>query len=120
MAQRFPGLRRRSSLGLSVLVLLLGAAYLLYFRSAAPPNAAALQEFRNGCVKAARRANGGGDLVMDEATEAKIGAYCGCVGDAIQGNVAPAEIAKLANDGESDATRALLGRIISGCRAQLQ
>ena len=106
MAQRFriPTIsRRHASLGLAVLVLLAGAAYLLtYPNCCAPkpepvtvPMPAALQDFRNGCMKSARHANGGGDLVMDDATEAKIGAYCGCVADALVGNVAPAEIAKI-------------------------
>ena len=124
MSKRFPIptiTRRQSSLALSVLVLILGAAYLL---SSGPPSSVpkttAMQEFRNGCMKAARRANGGGDLVMDDATEAKLGAYCGCIADAIEGNIAPDEILKLGTEQESAATHQLLDRINSGCQPKLQ
>jgi hypothetical protein len=78
-----------------------------------------VQEFRNTCMKAARHANGGGDLVMDDATEAKIGAYCGCVSDAIESNVPAAEIAKLGQGQASDTTLKLLDRIVDGCKPKL-
>jgi len=113
--------RRHFSLGLSVLVLVLAAGYLVY-RPTGPATITtdAAQAFRNTCMRTARQANGGGDLVMDEATETKIGAYCGCVSDAIEGNVAPGEIAKLAQGTASDTTLQLLDRIVSGCKPQLQ
>lgn len=118
--------RRQFSLTLSVLVLIAGGLYAYYrapYVCCAPPpsdpRTVALQEFRNGCMKTARHANGGGDLVMDDATEAKIGAYCGCVADAIDANVPPADIVKLGEDQESDATRKLLGNIIQGCQPKL-
>jgi len=123
MPKRFPlptVTRRQVSMGLSILVLVLAAAYLVQYRMASDPKTVAMQEFRNGCMKAARRANGGSDLVMDEATEAKLGAYCGCIADAIEGNVAPDEIAKIAAEQESGATRQLLAHIISGCKPRLQ
>ena len=81
---RLPTLSRRGfSLLLSVAVLVLAAYYLLYLREPQKFDAAAVQEFRNTCMKSARHANGGGDQVMDEATEAKIGAYCTCISDSI-------------------------------------
>lgn len=130
MARRFqlpPGSRRRFSLALSVLVLILGAGY-AYYRVApvccAPPAptiaAEAVQQFRNTCVREARHANGGGDLVMDDATEAKIGAYCGCVADGLVAKVPPTEIARIADGTVGDDTLKLVDAIVGDCRAKLQ
>jgi len=123
MASRFtlPKVSRRHfSLILSVLVLALAAAYLM--QRAQPPQIGgeALQAFRNTCMKAARHANGGGDLVMDEATEAKIGAYCGCMSDAVAGNVPPKELDRIAQGTASATTMQLLTRIVDGCKPQLE
>jgi hypothetical protein len=114
--------RRQTSTALVVLVLVLAVVYLTEFRIAAPPSpwAVALQSFRNDCTKAARHANGGGDLVMDDATEAKIGAYCGCMADAMKSNVDPAEIEKIGRGQASDKTVHLLSRIAEGCKPQLE
>lgn len=114
--------RRQTSTALVVLVLVLAVVYLTQFRIAAPPPpwAATMQSFRNDCMKAARHANGGGDLVMDDATEAKIGAYCGCMAEAIQGNVQPAEIEKIGRGQASDTTVQLLSRIAEGCKPKLE
>jgi hypothetical protein len=119
-----PASRRQFSLSLSVLVLILGAGY-AYTRMVpnccAPPApgiaAEAVQQFKNTCVKEARHANGGGDLVMDDETEAKIGSYCGCVADGLVAKASPLEIAKipLGND-----TLKLLDAIVADCRAKLQ
>ena len=113
--------RRQVSTAMVVLVMVLAVVYLTQFRIAAPrsPWAASLQSFRNDCVKAARHANGGGDLVMDDATEAKIGAYCGCMAEAIQSNVKPAEIEKIGRGQAGDTTVQLLSRIAEGCKPQL-
>src|SRR4051812_23685235 len=114
--------RRQTSTGLVVLVLVLAVVYLTQFRIAAPPSswAGALQAFRNDCTKAARHANGGGDLVMDDATEEKIGAYCGCMAEAMKSNVEPAEIEKIGRGQASDTTVQLLSRIAEGCKPQLE
>jgi hypothetical protein len=113
--------RRHFSLILSILVLAVAAAYLLDRAQSRQPIAAdAVQAFRNSCMKAARHANGGGDLVMDEATEAKIGAYCGCVSDAVASNVPPAEIARIAQGQTNDTTLKLLDGIIDGCKPKLE
>ncbi len=130
MSWRFelpPASRRQLSLALSVLVLLLGAGY-AYYRvmpvCCAPPipgiAGEAVQQFRNTCVKAARHANGGGDLVMDDATEEKIGAYCGCISDAVASNVPTPEIARIAQGQTSAATLSLLDRIVDGCKPKLE
>jgi hypothetical protein len=123
MALRFrlPTLSRRGfSLVLSVAVLVLAALYLLYLRAPPPMDAAAVQEFRNTCMKSARHASGGGDMVMDEATEAKFGAYCSCLSETIESNVAPEEVGRLAQGTASDATLALLDRIVDGCKPKLE
>ena len=114
--------RRQVSTALVVLVLVLAVVYLTQFRIAAPasPWSAALQSFRSDCTKAARHANGGGDLVMDDATEEKIGAYCGCMAEAIQSNVQPAEIERIGRGQPSDNTVQLLSRIAEGCKPQLE
>jgi hypothetical protein len=114
--------RRQTSTALVVLVLVLAVVYLTQFRIAAPPSswAVALQSFRNDCIKAARHANGGGDLVMDDATEAKIGAYCGCVAEAMQSNIEPSEIEKVGRGQPSDKTVQLMSRIAEGCKPQLE
>jgi hypothetical protein len=125
---QFPeGTRRQFSLALSVLVLLLGVGY-VYLRlmpaCCAPPQPSiateAVQQFRNTCVKQARHANGGGDLVMDDVTEAKIGAYCGCVADGLVAKAAPMEIAKIPDGTVSAETLKLLDAIVGDCRAKLQ
>jgi len=127
LARRFQfpeGTRRRFSLALSVLVLILGAGYAYTRVMPAPPAtgiaAEAVQQFRNTCVKEARHANGGGDLVMDDETEAKIGAYCGCVADGLQAKVPPTEIAKIADNTVGDDTLKLLDAIVADCRAKLR
>ena len=113
--------RRQISTALVVLVLVLAVIYLTQFRiTTVSPAAEAMQTFRNTCVISARHANGGGDLVMDDATEEKIGAYCGCVADAVAGNVAPAEITRIAQGTASDKTMQLLTRIIEGCKPRLE
>ena len=113
--------RRQVSTALVILVLVLGVVYVTQFRIAAPDGTQeAVQEFRNTCVKAARRANGGGDLVMDDETEAKIGAYCTCMVEAVRSNVPPEEIARIAQGQTSETTLALLGRIVDGCKAQME
>ncbi len=122
-----PASRRQFSLALSVLVLIIGAGY-AYFRvmpvCCAPPTpsiaAEAVRQFRNTCVKEARHANGGGDLVMDDATEAKIGGYCGCVADGLVAKVSPLEIAKIPDGTVSDNTLKLLDAIVADCRTKLQ
>jgi len=123
MASRFrlPQVSRRHfSLILSILVLALAAAYLMdRAQGPAAINSEAVQAFRNTCMKAARHANGGGDLVMDEATEAKIGAYCGCMSDAVAGNVPPKEIERIAQGTASATTMQLLTRIVDGCKPKL-
>jgi hypothetical protein len=113
--------RRQTSTALVVLVLVLAVVYLTEFRVTVPasPWAVALQSFRNDCVKAARHANGGGDLVMDDATEEKIGAYCGCVAEAMQSNVEPAEIEKIGRGQARDTTVQMMSRIVEGCKPQL-
>jgi hypothetical protein len=105
-----------------VLVLVLAVVYLTEFRINAPAEGTpeAVQGFRNACMKAARHANGGGDLVMDDATEAKIGAYCNCMVDAVQSNLPPEEIAKIAKGETSEKTLTLLDRIVDGCKAQME
>jgi hypothetical protein len=115
--------RRGTSFALVALVLTLGIAYTIYYPACCAKQrveAAALQDFRNTCVQAARHANGGGDLVMDDATEEKIGAYCGCMADAVGGNLAPPEIARIAQGAASDKTMQLLTRIVEGCKAKLE
>ena len=119
MARRFQfpeGTRRQFSLSLSVLVLILGAGYAYYsvMQTSTPS-----QQFRNTCVKEARHANGGGDLVMDDETEAKIGAYCGCVADTLVAKVPPSEIAKIADGTVGDDTLKRLDAIVADCRANL-
>jgi hypothetical protein len=125
MANRFtlPTVSRRQiSTALVVLVMAAAVLYLTQFRINAPasPWQAALQSFRSDCAKAARHANGGGDLVMDDATEEKIGAYCGCMAEAIGSNVAPAEIEMIGRGQPSDKTVQLLSRIAEGCKPQLE
>jgi hypothetical protein len=113
--------RRQVSTAMIILVLVLAVVYLTEFRINAPAgDTDAVQAFRNTCMKAARHANGGGDLVMDDATEAKIGAYCSCMVDAVQSNVPPEEIAKIARGRTSEKTLALLDRIVDGCKAQME
>ena len=114
--------RRQVSTAMIVLVLVLAVVYLTQFRINAPAGGAqeAVQTFRNTCMKAARHANGGGDLVMDDATEAKIGAYCGCMVDAVQSNVPQEEIARIAQGQTSEKTLALLDRIVDGCKPKLE
>ncbi len=109
-----------------ILVMVLGVVYVTQFRmNAARPTDGggtqeAVQEFRNTCMKAARHANGGGDLVMDDATEAKIGAYCGCMVDAVESNVPKEEITRIAQGQTSEKTLALLDRIVDGCKPKLE
>ncbi|WP_459856595.1 hypothetical protein [Dongia sp. agr-C8] len=110
-------------MALAALVLILGFAYAIYYPSccAKPEEAEAMQAFRTTCMQSARRANGGnGDLVMDDATEAKIGAYCHCMAEAVRRNLSEAEVARIAKGQTSDTTLALLGRIVDGCRAQME
>ena len=119
-----PASRRQFSLALSVLVLILGAGYAYYRVMPAPHSpsiaAEAVQQFRNTCVKEARHANGGGDLVMDDATEARIGAYCGCVADGLVAKVPPAEMAKIADSDVSDDMLKLLDAIVANCQDKLK
>jgi hypothetical protein len=113
--------RRQVSTALVVLVMVLAVVYLARFGLRAPDEtAAAEQAFRNTCMKAARHANGGGDLVMDDETEARIGAYCSCMVDAVRSNVPQEEIARIAQGETSDRTLALLGRIVDGCKAKME
>lgn len=114
--------RRHFSLILAILVLAVAATYLVDRAQQAtrPLAPEALQAFRNDCAKAARHANGGGDLVMDDATEEKIGAYCGCMAAAIESNVEPAEIEKIGRGQVSVKTVQLLSRIAEGCKPQLE
>jgi hypothetical protein len=123
---RFPTVsRRQSSLGLAVFVLLAGAAY-VYLRmpqpccAPQPIDAEIMGQFQNFCVKAARHASGGGDLVMDDATEAKIGDYCTCVADGLQQKIPPMEVARIADGTQSDKTMQTLDAIIGDCRPKLQ
>jgi hypothetical protein len=106
-----------------VLVLIVGAGY-AYYSTLPPPRpgiaAEAVQQFRNTCVKEARHANGGGDLVMDDATEARIGAYCGCVSDGLVAKVTPEQMAKIADSEVSDDLLKLLDAIVANCQAKLQ
>ncbi len=113
--------RRQVSTAMIILVMVLAVVYLTEFRINAPTDGApeSMQGFRDTCVKAARHANGGGDLVMDDATEEKIGAYCGCVSDAVAANVPTPEIARIAQGQTSDATLSLLDRIVDGCKPKL-
>ena len=104
-----------------ILVLVLAVVYVALFRMNAPDGTQeAVQAFHNTCVKAARHANGGGDLVMDDETEAKIGAYCDCMVEAVQINVPPEEITRIAKGETSEKTLALLGRIVDGCKAKME
>jgi hypothetical protein len=113
--------RRQVSTAMIILVLVLAVVYMTQFRINAPDGTQeAVQAFRNTCVKAARHANGGGDLVMDDETEAKIAAYCGCMVEAVQSNVPPEEITRIARGQTSETTLALLGRIVDGCKAKMQ
>jgi hypothetical protein len=126
MASRFPPprvSRRQASLMLAIAVLVIAAAYLVYrpaWRTTTGDGPAVMQDFRNTCMKAARQANGGGDLVMDEGTEAKIGAYCGCLAEAIEGNVDPADLTAMEQGKAKESTLHLLDRIIAGCKPQLE
>ena len=114
--------RRQVSTAMVILVLVLAVVYMTQFRINAPAGSTqeAVQAFRNTCMKAARHANGGGDLVMDDATEAKIGRYCSCMVAAVEGNVPPEEIARIAQGQTSEQTLTLLGRIVDGCKTQME
>ena len=113
--------RRQVSTAMVILVLVLAVVYVTQFRINTPDGTQeSVQAFRNTCVKAARRANGGGDLVMDDATEEKIGAYCSCMVEAVQSNVPPEEITRIAKGETSEKTLALLGRIVDGCKAKME
>jgi hypothetical protein len=114
--------RRQVSTAMVVLVMVLAVIYLTQFRINAPADGTrkAVSAFRTTCIKAARHANGGGDLVMDDDTEEKIGAYCGCMAEAIQSNVEPSEIEMIGRGQPSDKTVQLLSRIAEGCKPQLQ
>ena len=121
---RFPTVTRRHfSLVLSVLVLLLGAAY-VYWRLGPMPASnlteTEMRQFRNTCVREARHANGGGDLVMDDETEAKIGAYCGCVADGMGAKVSPTELAKIADGTVGEETLKKLDATVADCRGKLE
>jgi hypothetical protein len=114
--------RRQVSTAMIILVMVLAVVYLTLFRINAPTDGAreAVSAFRATCMKAARHANGGGDLVMDDDTEAKIDAYCSCMVQAVQSNVPPEEITRIAQGQTSETTLALLGRIVDGCKAQME
>lgn len=123
-ARSFDFRRRILPLLVPLLVLLIGLGWVIYSRytcctsSPTMPDSAALQDFRNVCVKAARHANGGGDLVMDDETEAKIGGYCGCVADGIGAKLRAEDIAALANGTQSDQANQILATTVADCKAQ--
>jgi hypothetical protein len=123
-AHPFDFRRRVLPLLVPLLVLLIGAGWLVYSRytCCAPtplsPDAAALQQFRDICVKEARHANGGGDLSMDDETEAKIGGYCGCVADGIGAKLRSGDIAALADGTQSDEATQILSATVSNCQAK--
>ena len=115
--------RRGTSFALAALVLILGFAYAIYYPACCgkPATTEAIASFRKTCMQSARRANGGsGDLVMDDATEEKIGAYCGCVAQSVADNVEPPEIARIATGTASDKTMQLLTHIVEGCKPKLE
>lgn len=118
---------RRSSLALAVMVLLIGAGW-AYWRSTCCGPAATtekdfqaagiLAEFHTTCLKEARKANGGGELAMDAATEEKLVGYCDCVAEALPAHISPTELEKLGLGEQSDATTEAIGVVVSACQAK--
>lgn len=118
---------RNFSLSLSILVLLLGAGWAYWWPvwHAAPSRdakevetAGILAEFHTTCLKEARKANGGGELAMDAATEEKLVGYCDCVADALPARISPGEVEKLGLGEQSETTDRMIGVIVSDCQAQ--
>lgn len=117
---------RNFSLSLAVLVLLAGGGW-AYWRSTccAPPldtreiqAAGILAEFHTTCLKEARKANGGSDLVMDPATEDKLVGYCDCVADALPARISAKELENLGLGEQDEATTQAIGVIVAECQAK--
>ena len=118
---------RNLSLSLAVVVLLIGAGWAYWWPvcCARQPMdvkeiqaAGILAEFHTACLKEARKANGGGELVMDPATEDKLTGYCDCVADALPARVSPAELEKLGLGEQSESTTQAIGVIVDECQAK--
>lgn len=118
---------RRLSLSLAVLVLLVGAGWIYWWPiCCAPPPLAAKQvetagilaEFHTTCLREARKANGGGALALDAATEDKLVGYCDCVAAAMTTRISPAELEKLGLGEQAEATNAAIGAVVAECQAQ--
>ena len=118
---------RRSSLALAVVVLLAGAGW-AYWRSICCAPAATVEkefqaagilaEFHTTCLKEARKANGGGELVLDAATEDKLVSYCDCVAEALPARISTTELEKLGLGEQSDATTDAIGVVVGECQAK--
>lgn len=80
------------------------------------PASAPLSAFQQSCVEGQRRAIAGQALPLDDASETKILAYCGCVAEEVTKRLGGEELAALGLGQPGAATRAKLDQIMAYCR----
>jgi hypothetical protein len=106
-------------LGVILLAVLIGGGAFVYLRDL---GGGARDSERTGfittCKQQGRIANGGGALAMDDATEAALDRYCGCVADRLERALDPVEMGKIGDGSATPDSLAKLDRVVAACRVQ--
>ncbi len=80
------------------------------------PASAPLSAFQQTCIEGQRRAVTGETLPLDDESEAKILAYCGCVAEEVAKRLGGEELAALGLGQPGAETSAKLDQVIAFCR----
>lgn len=99
--------------GLVLAVVLLGGLWL--FLRQVPPSST-LDSFQRTCVEGQRRGISGDTRPLDDATEARLLAFCTCVAQEVGGRLSPQDLAAIGLEQSSPALDARLEAILASCR----
>lgn len=101
-------------IGAIVLAALLLGGLWLFLRQVPPSHS--LDSFQRACVEGQRRGISGDVRPLDDATEARLLAFCDCVAHEVSGRLSQQEIAAIGLEQSSQALDAKLESIFALCR----
>lgn len=102
--------------GAGVLAAGLLGGFWLFLRQVPPSNV--LNSFQETCLEGQRRGISGGTKPLDDETEARLLAFCGCVEQEVGSRLSQLDIAAIGLEQSTKDVNAKLGAIFNLCRAR--
>jgi hypothetical protein len=107
---------KRVLIGAIILAACLLGGFWLFLRQVPPSNV--LNSFQETCLEGQRRAVAGDTRPLDDETEARLLAFCGCVEQEVASRLSQLDIAVIGLEQSTEEVNAKLGAIFNLCRAR--